>query len=122
MIPFDAKNDDLLLQWTYSINYYIAGKTVNIPGKPHNANLDALELYYSELDLYYSFNRALKLPFDTEQVLKLKNQTSDEINRILIERIKKMGRKCRSCGSKLDWNSPYGLCESCYEERHYDRW
>ena len=117
-LPFDAKNDDLLREWQNYVKTYPGSGRLRMPAI-RIETLDALELYYQSLDLYYSFCKTMDMPFDSQTVIERKYETAGRIQELLKERMKSMGKKCKRCGARLPWDHPYGICESCYRRFDY---
>jgi ATP-dependent RNA helicase SUPV3L1/SUV3 len=86
-------------------------------------DLRRLELWYDELDLYYSFCKTMNNPFDEGLVRQLKYDVSERINKLLKSELKGMRKKCSQCGCLLPWDHPYGMCEECYGDiRRYNNY
>lgn len=100
---------------------YISGNKIPF-SKLSGFSLDDYEQYYKALDLYYSFNKAMGLPMDTEKVEEHKWEASEAIHVILKEKIREMKHKCRTCGRALPWNHFYNECDACFEERMLRRY
>ena len=54
---------------------------------------------------------------EKEQLLEYKRKLSDKISDILAKQ-KLPGRTCKDCGRPIPWNYPYGICQSCYNNRY----
>ena len=117
-IPFDSKNQTLVSLWIEYIKSYIANKKIELPEAPISDTLDSLELYYRELDLYYSFCKEMNLDCDGDLVMNIKAETSQKIHDILRGQMKKLKHTCRICGKELDWDFPYNICNHCYNKKY----
>lgn len=112
-IPFNEENKDMLKLFISYLKHYVNGQAVFLPESPP-LSLESLELYYRQLDLYYSFSKNFQLDYDKESLLLEKEEISELINRELVN-MKKMKRKpCRICGVTLSALNPSSICDECY--------
>lgn len=116
-IPFDSKKTELVNLWKSFISEYISGKKIHFPEAPMVETLDSLEMYYRELDLYYSFCKEMQKECDAEETMLVKADTSEKIHKILRSQMKNMKNKCKICGKDLPWDFPFNMCEDCYDRR-----
>ena len=87
-------------------------------GNTSGASLDELEERYRVLDLYYHLARKFQpLESTLSMITEKRNRCSEAIMQILDKRAYQK-RRCRSCGRELPWDYEYGLCQSCYQDRH----
>jgi ATP-dependent RNA helicase SUPV3L1/SUV3 len=82
-IPFDTKNSVLRANWYMYVRLYIEKKPLPAP-TIGGSYLDELEVAYKQLDLYYSFSRAMSLKVDTDWVTEKKREVSEKIDRALL--------------------------------------
>ncbi|MDF2614293.1 MAG: helicase [Clostridia bacterium] len=84
-LPFDVNHEDLLHLLLQYIKEIFIRKNDKL-SKPHlvEENLESLEVYYQKVNLYYSFSKAFKLPFDEEWVCEARNTISSKINNLLV--------------------------------------
>ena len=118
-IPFDSKKNELVNLWKSYIEEYIDGKDIHFPEAPLNETLDTLEMYYRELDLYYSFCKEMQKECQAEETMLVKADTSEKIHKILRSQMKNLRNKCKICGKDLPWDFPFNMCEDCYESKFY---
>ncbi|MCR5743806.1 MAG: helicase [Lachnospiraceae bacterium] len=113
-IPF-AEIPEVTKQWLiYCVSYFTQGEdSLWFPAR-NPKNLDDYETYYKILDLYYQFCTRFNLPFEQELLSETKSEVAKEICNILVDNLKKYGKKCKRCGKALSWNHPYNLCEECH--------
>lgn len=116
-IPFDHKNDSMLVLWKSYIQSYLNIKSIERP-KLRGENINEYELYYKKLDLYYSFCKTLDISFDNEWLVAEKAKISDQIHELLMSEMKNMGQRCVCCGKTLPWNHFYNMCDNCYFENN----
>ena len=78
--------------------------------------LPELELYYRKLDLYFSFAKAFGCPVDEDKLYDSREQVAEEINEILLHRLRNNIRFCDRCGKALPLHHRGKLCDSCYRK------
>jgi len=121
-IPFDEKLDQLMALFKrYMIAYAAGSPEVEKPVLKGN-RLSDLENYYKMLDLYYSFSRTFHMAYDAPWLQEEKNRIAEEINHLLVNKLSQLGASCRKCGGPLKLNSPYGICEKCYQKQRQERY
>lgn len=130
-IPFDEKNEILYSLWEELIVFTLEegdlAESYQYQLKRNSLsrmnNLEELEQFYKELDLYFSFARAIGYNKDNirKKITEKKSEIAVKIMKIL-ERTQYKGRKCRNCGVMLNWNYPYPICQDCYEEGRRNRY
>lgn len=83
-IPFDVANNEMLKLFVAYIDELFVLKK-NFLTKPRCLvkELYDLELYYEEINLYYSFSKAFNLALDEEWVKEERVNVSEDINKIL---------------------------------------
>lgn len=113
-IPF-AETPEVTRQWlVYCISFFTQGEdSLYFPSR-HPKNLDEYEEYYKILDLYYQFCNRFNIPYEQELLKETKSEVAKAICDILMDNLKKYGKKCKRCGKELAWNYPYNLCERCH--------
>ena len=114
-IPFSEDNPAVFTLWLTYCDRYRKKREIHLP-VPESEDLYGLEDYYKCLDLYYSFCKAMGLPYDMELIREKKLETANKINEILISEISTHGKTCRICDAKLSWDYPFGICEECYKK------
>ena len=84
-VPFDVKNESLMETFLKYVDELFINKEKKL-FKPecHKGNLEALEIYYQEISMYYSFSKIFSLDFDVEWVYSERLKVSNDINDILI--------------------------------------
>ena len=70
--------------------------------------------YCRKLDLYFSFAKAFGCPVD-EEALYDRREEAEEINEILLHRLKNNIRLCQVWGGALHHHGR--LCEACYRKQ-----
>lgn len=120
-IPFDEKDPAVQAQFAVYCKAYAAGAvTLSHPERDGN-RLGSLELYYKQLDLYYSFSKTFGFVWDKEWLMEEKELVAEEINYLLIHDLKKRGASCRKCGGPIPLDSPYSICNKCYQKQRRER-
>jgi len=83
-IPFQENNSVLMAQFLQYMDAYTLGterlKRPIAPGE----DLEILELYYKQLDLYYSFSNTFHLHWDKDWLKQEKEKIADKINHLLV--------------------------------------
>ena len=80
--------------------------------------LPELEQYYRKLDLYFSFSKAFGCPVDEDKLYSTRERVADEINEILLHRLRNNIRFCARCGKALPLHHRGRLCDACYRRDH----
>ena len=76
--------------------------------------LPELEQYYRKLDLYFSFAKTFGCPVDEDKLYDTRERVADEINEILLHRLRNNIRFCSRCGKALPLYHRGRLCDACY--------
>jgi len=119
-IPFDETEEPLRELFFQFLRIWKRGELPEqpelSPGSVHT--LPELELYYRKLDLYFSFCRAFGCPVDEDRLYDCREQTAQEINEILLHRLRNNIRFCTRCGSPLPLHHRGQICDDCYRKAH----
>lgn len=85
MIPIDVTSNEIIDAFLACIDqvFVVKDKFINKPVCILQ-NLNALEIFYQKINLYYSFSRSFNLEFDEEWVYSEREKVSEEINTILL--------------------------------------
>jgi len=114
-IPFDETDDALRELFFHFLDLWQRGEAVEQPGLPEEEpTLPELELYYRKLDLYFSFAKAFGCPVDEDRLYDSRERVADEINEILLHRLRNNIRFCARCGKALPLHHRGRLCDACY--------
>jgi len=121
-IPFDETDDalrelffQLLIRWQQE-------EPIEQPGLPtETPTLPELELYYRKLDLYYSFAKTFSCPIDEDKLYDSREQVAEEINEILLYRLRSNIRFCARCGVALPLHHRGRLCNNCYQKNRANK-
>ena len=117
-IPFDETEEALRDLFFQLLRRWQQGEAVDQPGLPEEEpTLPELELFYKKLDLYYSFARAFNCPVDEDRLYELRERVADEINEILLHRLRNNIRFCAMCGKALPLHHRGRLCEACFGKK-----
>jgi ATP-dependent RNA helicase SUPV3L1/SUV3 len=125
-IPFDEKSDSLQLLWLQFFRAELSGQDIDLaavcPRVPSGDltadDLPELEESYRIYDLTYYYLDRFGHEKDIGFVLESKMSISRSIMGIL-ESQKLKPKTCRSCGRKLMWYYPYGVCQRCFERQMF---
>ena len=81
---------------------------------PFDETEDALRNLYRKLDLYFSFAKAFGCPVDEDRLYDSRERVADEINEILLHRLRNNIRFCARCGKALPLHHRGRLCDACF--------
>ena len=114
-IPFDETEDALRELFFQFLRRWQQGEPLEQPGLPDDeATLPELELQYRKLDLYFSFAKAFGCPVDQDRLYDSRERVADEINEILLHRLRNNIRFCARCGKALPLHHRGRLCDPCF--------
>ncbi len=74
---------------------------------------ESLELLYKIYDLLYVYASRHGTEEDILKIFSQKRIISDKLN-IIFGKSRFQNKKCRVCGKKILWLSPYALCDGCF--------
>ena len=123
-IPFDETEDALRELFFSFLHRWQQGQAIEQPALPEEEpTLPELEQYYRKLDLYFSFSKAFGCPVDEDKLCNTRERVADEINEILLHRLRNNIRFCARCGKALPLHHRGRLCDACYrrDRRHGPR-
>jgi len=85
-IPFDVQNKELMNTFISYVDELFISKRNEI-FKPicKYESLDALEIYYQKINLYYSFGKIFEPTIDEEWVYEERKKVSEKINNLLLK-------------------------------------
>lgn len=116
-IPFDETDDALRELFFALLRRWQQGERVEQPGQPEDTpTLPELELYYRKLDLYFSFSKAFGCPVDEDRLYNSRERVAEEINEILLHRLRTNIRFCTRCGKALPLHHRGRLCDVCFQK------
>ena len=123
-IPFDETEDALRDLFFQFLRRWQMGEPIEQPGLPEgDPTLPELEQYYRKLDLYFSFAKAFDCPVDEDRLYDSREQVADDINEILLHKLRNNIRFCARCGKALPLYHRGRLCDACFqrERKHTAR-
>ena len=118
-IPFDETEEPLRELFFRFLRLYQQGETIEQPGFPEGRprTLPELELFCRKLDLYFSFAKAFGCPVDEDALYNQREDVAEEINEILLHRLKNNIRFCARCGAAIPLHHHGRLCEVCFQKQ-----
>ena len=120
-IPFDETDDGLLELFFHFLRNFQQGEQIEQPGFPDNGErtLPELEQYYRKLDLYFSFAKTFDCTIDEDRLYDSRERTANEINEILLHRLRNNIRFCKQCGKALLPHHRGKLCDACFRKEKF---
>lgn len=121
-ISFDEDREEELELWKSNAVRVLKNWKPDIGSVQYDEedSLYELEQEFRQLDILYQFCRKFGTKKQRESILRKK----EDISRIMMEKLDAQSyeeKRCSSCGKKLSWDSPYGMCSSCYSEMQQER-
>ena len=117
-IPFDENEDALRELFFRFLGRYMAGLPLEQPSLASpEPTLPELEQYYRKLDLYFSFAKAFDCEIDSDALYETRESVADQINEILLHRLRSNIRFCAACGKPLPLHYHSRLCKDCWRKR-----
>lgn len=108
--------------YVWILNHYVGNKLIlNEPIDSKSDDIDYLETAIKCVELYQWLARHFdnkNFSFDQIDLLANKQEAIERLNELLSEKISK---KCSSCGVKLDDETKFNICETCFSERRFRR-
>ena len=116
-IPFDETSEPLRELFFTFLRRYRMGEEIEQPGlASEDPTLLELELYYKKLDLYFSFCKAFDLQADEDKLFETREDVAEQINDILLTRLKNNIRFCAICGKPLGLYQKSRICDDCFRK------
>ena len=116
-IPFDETEDALRELFFRFLTQWQRGEPIEQPGQPEDSpTLPELEQYYRKLDLYFSFAKAFGCPVDEDKLYDSRERVAEEINEILLHKLRSNIRFCARCGKALPLHHRGRLCDACFRQ------
>lgn len=118
-IPFDETEEPLRELFFRFLRLHQQGQPIEQPALPEDRarTLPELELYCRKLDLYFSFSKAFGCPVDEDALYDRREEVAEEINEILLHRLKNNIRFCALCGAALPLHHHGRLCDACFRKQ-----
>lgn len=119
--PVDSKNGRLINYWYNCCINILHNKPIE-PPHLDSYDLEDCEIKYKALDIQHQMGRRGGVEIDNSQE---KERLARKINAFLRESKQEFLRRCSNCGCVLPINTPFGMCQKCYEEmrrNQYDDW
>ena len=115
-IPFDETDEALRELFFRFLRLQQQGEAIEQPELARDTahTLPELELYCRKLDLYFSFAKTFGCPVDEDALYDQREDVAEEINEILLHRLKNNIRFCPLCGKALPLHHRGRVCDACY--------
>ena len=112
LYDFDDALRDLFFQF---LQRWQRGDSIEQPALANDEpTLPELEQYYRKLDLYFSFAKAFDCEIDEDELYDTRERVADQINEILLHRLRSNIRFCAACGKPLPLHHHGRLCDACW--------
>lgn len=114
----DVKNRDIVALWLYYCKTYTASTHLHFPSLMmcSDTGLARYETFYKMLDLYYQFSVRLGKNLDMKKLERDREKTEETIMRFLMKSKNEYIQKCQYCGSLLDLETSFRVCDKCFKE------
>lgn len=118
-IPFDETDEALRELFFHFLRLQQQGEAIEQPELARDTahTLPELELYCRKLDLYFSFAKTFACPVDEDALYDQREEVAEEINEILLHRLKNNIRFCPLCGKALPLHHRGRVCDACYRKK-----
>ena len=118
-IPFDETDETLRELFFHFLRLWTRGEPVEQPelAPGSSRTLPELEEHYRKLDLFFSFAKAFSCPVDAEALREARSAVAEEINEILLHRLRSNIRFCQKCGKALPLHTRGRLCAQCWRKQ-----
>ena len=114
-IPFDETEDALRDLFFQFLQRWQRWDSIEQPALANDEpTLPELEQYYRKLDLYFSFAKAFDCEIDEDELYDTRERVADQINEILLHRLRSNIRFCAACGKPLPLHHHGRLCDACW--------
>jgi len=121
-IPFDETDEALRDLFFQFLRRWQMEEPIEQPGLPEgDPTLPELELYYRKLDLYFSFAKTFNCPVDEDRLYDSREQVAEDINEILLHKLRNNIRFCARCGKALPLYHHGRLCDICFQRERKHR-
>lgn len=105
------------IEWKKMVNCLAENKYYTYTYHEDYYTLLDLEREYKVYDLIYQYYFLTDDEESRKQTIDIRNNISKKIMNLIKEK-GFVSKRCKMCGRKLPWNSPYGYCEKCYNKMH----
>lgn len=120
--PVNQGLTEHLTYYVWILNHYVGQKMIlNEDIDAHSEDIDYLETAIKCVELYQWLARHFDnnyFSFEQDDLLQNKMDAVEKLNQLLSE---KVSQKCSSCGAKLDDESKFNICETCFGQRRRGR-
>jgi ATP-dependent RNA helicase SUPV3L1/SUV3 len=120
-LPFSKKEQALTEQWRETMVAIVKGLELPEP-IVKASNLEELELSYKAIGLHLMFLYRLEKPTEAIYWERLRQEISDDVHEQLKTEVKNYKKKCKHCGKKLSWETPFQICDDCHSSRPRKRY
>lgn len=116
-LPFSTKDSGLTQQWRETMFAIVRGEELPEP-VIKKKNLEEQELAYKAIGLHLLFLYRLDKRLEATYWERVREELSDAVHESLKTEVKKMTKKCRTCGRPLSWEHEFQICDRCHFQRY----
>ncbi|MCM3668481.1 RNA helicase [Mesobacillus maritimus] len=116
-LPFASKEPALVRQWLDTMIAIADDQELPEP-RLKRKGLEDFELTYKAIGLHLLF--LYRLGRRTEAVYweRVREEISDEVHVYLRDEVENFRKKCKRCGKPLPDDSPFSICDDCFQGRY----
>ncbi|MFV8829936.1 helicase-related protein [Alkalihalobacterium sp. APHAB7] len=116
-LPFSTNETLLTKQWRRAMSAIIKNEELPDP-IIKKGTLEEVELSYKAVGLHLLFLYRLDRRTEALYWERVREEISDDVHERLKTDVRNMSKKCKTCGTKLDLDFAFPICEDCYASRH----
>ncbi|WP_209123783.1 DEAD/DEAH box helicase [Alkalihalobacillus sp. BA299] len=116
-LPFSTNEPLLTKQWRRAMAAIIKGNELPEP-IIKKGSLEEVELSYKAVGLHLLFLYRLDRRTEALYWERVREEISDDVHERLKTDVRNMSKKCRTCGTKLELDFTFAICNDCYASKY----
>ncbi|OLO26514.1 RNA helicase [Alkalihalophilus pseudofirmus] len=116
-LPFSTNESLLTKQWRRAMSAIIKGEELPEP-IIKKGSLEEVELSYKAVGLHLLFLYRLDRRTEALYWERVREEISDDVHERLKTDVRNMSKQCKKCGTKLELDFSFPICEDCYSSRY----